>query len=41
MTRLVHGAGCEEADQCILDPDCEFYSVHILLEDGEPDEAIS
>ncbi len=36
MTRLVHGAGCEEADECVLDQDCEFYSdCFLAVGDGE------
>jgi hypothetical protein len=38
MSRYVDGAGCEEADECALDPGCEFYGSCLLPGNASEDD---
>lgn len=38
MSRFGNFGRCEQADECVLDPACEFYEDHLVLEDADRDE---
>lgn len=38
MSRYADGAGCEEADECVTDPGCEFYGSCLLFADMAEDD---